>query len=73
MNWALVSQVVIERRALSFIPWSNTSHRFVVCQPAVSMSRLQPAQSWSDKQNNKYNRKNNTYNSLCTAGYVGLY
>ncbi len=69
MNWALVT----ERRALFFIPWSYTIHRFVVCQPAVRRSRLQPAQSWSDNQNNQYNRKNNTYNSLRTAGYVDLY
>ncbi len=71
MNWALVT----ERRVFFFIPWSDTSHRFAACQPAVLRSRLQPAQSWSDNQNHKYNRKNNTYNlnSLHRAGYVDLY
>ena len=44
MDWAHVPA----RRAFFFMRWHDTSHRFVVCWPAVRRSRLQAAQSWSE-------------------------
>ena len=68
MNWAHETA----RRAFFLMWWHDSSHMFVVCRPAVHRSRLQAAKSWTDIQNNRYNTRNNAYNSLCLAEYVGI-
>ena len=58
--------------AFFLILWHDASHSFVVCWPAVCRSRLQAAKSWTDIRNNRYNTKNNAYNSLGSAEYVDM-
>ncbi len=51
--------------------WHDTSHRIVVCRPAVRRSMLQAAKSWADNRNNMNNTRHNACNSLLSAEYVG--
>ncbi len=62
------------RRAFFLIQWHDAPHSFVVCWPgpAVCRSRLQAAKSWTDIRNNRYNTRNNAYNSLGSAEYVDM-
>jgi hypothetical protein len=66
MNWAHVTA----RRAFFLIQWHDTSPRFFVCRPIVHRLRLQAAKSWTEIQNNRYNTRNNAFNS--SAEYVGV-
>ncbi len=66
MNWAHVTAC----RAYFLMLWH--AHRFVVCPPAVHRTRLQIAKFWAEIQNNRYNTRNNVYNSLSSAEYVGM-
>ncbi len=68
MNWAHVTG----RRAFFMMRWHDTSHRIVVFWPAVRRSMLQAAKSWTDNRKNMNNTRNNVYNSLLSAEYVGF-
>jgi hypothetical protein len=68
MNWAHATG----RRAFFLMQWHDTSHRIVVCRPAVPRSMLQAAKSWTDNQNNMNNTRHTTYNSLLSAEHVGF-
>ncbi len=52
MDWAHVPAM----RAFFLMQWRDVTHRFEACCPAVRRSRLRAAQSWSNNQNNKYNK-----------------
>jgi hypothetical protein len=57
---------VTGRRAFLLMWWQHTSHRIDGCRPAVRRSRLQAAKLRTDIQNNRYNTRNNAYNSHCS-------
>jgi hypothetical protein len=61
-------------RSFDLIELLSVSHEFFVHWPAESTSSRSrissAAQSWSDMRNNEYNRKNNEYNCVGSAGYI---
>ncbi len=62
---------VTGRRSFFLMLWHDTYHRIIVCWPAVHRSMLQAGKSWTDNQNNINNTRNNEYNNILSAEYVG--